>query len=134
MPWFLSARKDGESVDYTAINSGYTRDARMNNLGTDIMDRDVEIGRSRSVLSHSDLSANNSDSKREGSHMQESSLSSIDKTYVSYKGPEIDGWPTAPYKLKGSSIPVFVGDMLLIVLPIAFIGMFSRLCGRLEAR
>ncbi|KAH6629031.1 hypothetical protein C7974DRAFT_179237 [Boeremia exigua] len=40
---------------------------------------------------------------------------------AAYKGPEIVGWPGAPAKLSGFSVPLFVGDVLLVLLPIAFL-------------
>ncbi|KAH6622174.1 hypothetical protein C7974DRAFT_397794 [Boeremia exigua] len=38
-----------------------------------------------------------------------------------YVGPPISGWPTAPQRLRGYSVPLLIGDILLILLPIAFI-------------
>ena len=132
MSLFLSTRTDDGSVEYTAVNGENTYDASMNRLGTDIIHQDVEMGRSRSVLGHNDRIANNSNSKAASSDMEEPSLSSIGKAHVSYSKPKIDGWPAAPDKLKGSSIPLFVGDVLLIMLPVAFMGMLARLCEALE--
>lgn len=39
-----------------------------------------------------------------------------------YKGPSIAGWPTAPQKLSNFSISLFLGDIVLVFLPIAFLG------------
>ena len=45
-----------------------------------------------------------------------------------YKGPPVAGWPTAPRNLSGISIPQFIGDIVLTLLPIAFLGsLFSLL-------
>lgn len=34
----------------------------------------------------------------------------------------IAGWPQGPRQLDGVSIPFFIGDLLLILLPVAFLG------------
>jgi hypothetical protein len=34
----------------------------------------------------------------------------------------VANWPSHPQRLKGVSIPIFLGDCLLVLLPIAFIG------------
>ena len=38
--------------------------------------------------------------------------------------PVIQGWPQGPRTLKGVSIPFLIGDTLLILLPIAFLGKY----------
>lgn len=91
------------------------------------MDEDVETSRLNTDPSHDDRIANSPVMKAASSHMQNASLLSTGKASVEYYGPKINGWPAAPQKLNGFSIPLFVGDVLLISLPIAFLGMFARL-------
>jgi hypothetical protein len=53
----------------------------------------------------------------------ESSRNATDKAPKTYEGPAIEGWPAAPQQLRGFSVPLLVGDIILILLPIAFLGM-----------
>ncbi len=46
-----------------------------------------------------------------------------------YVGPPIEGWPTDPQRLRGHSIPLLVGDIFLVLLPIGFIGMCFSVSG-----
>lgn len=52
----------------------------------------------------------------------ERSGDSIRKFPEGYYGPAIKDWPASPRKLRGVSKLLLLGDLLLILLPIAFLG------------
>ena len=57
----------------------------------------------------------------------ESSRNASVEVSKTYDGPAIDGWPAAPQQLRGLSVPLLIGDVILILLPIAFLGMWMSL-------
>ncbi|KAJ8106810.1 hypothetical protein OPT61_g9296 [Boeremia exigua] len=56
-----------------------------------------------------------------------------DKGSNTYAGPPIKGWPTEPQRLRGYSLPLLIGDILLILLPIGFI-VLAISAWRLDAK
>lgn len=117
MPLFSNSNPDSP-VEYSAVETGQTL------VTDDEYERRSALGSgiesSRPSLEISDTEVNTS--RNSAVLNREASPPSNDKTLHSYSGPTINGWPKAPRQLRGISVPLLVGDVLLILLPIAFLG------------
>ncbi|KAF1925615.1 uncharacterized protein M421DRAFT_398148 [Didymella exigua CBS 183.55] len=109
---FQSARTDHRSVAYTNLvtNQSY-------NVGESIEEHHIN-----------QLSSNVSDTDGNDSHDStvRNSMTSPhlkDDLPKTYTGPAVEGWPTAPRKLRGFSVQLLIGDTLLILLPVAFLAL-----------
>jgi hypothetical protein len=109
--------------------------------GSDYMRRDGKkpslnnnIGAGRlNVTSDCDNRASgNMRSKSSHSQNQDSGFATSGEVSRGDSALNINGWPAAPQKLRGVSMPLFIGDSVLTLFPIAFLGtlsVFQRLLG-----
>lgn len=122
MPRFAGGRADDRAIDYTAV--GDVTDEDYTHRGASGSYRHTtELGRSSLDVSDSDANIPHK-SKAVNHHVYETRQPSSEKAPGSKSIPTVAGWPQQPRKLRGFSIPSLVGDTLLILLPVAFLGMF----------
>jgi hypothetical protein len=88
-------------------------------------DSDVENGTIGYDAGACNATADAPNSKTAGRKIQGSN-SLTNSEAAQYSGPDIKGWPTDPRKLKGFSVPTFLGDILLVLFPIAFLGIVDH--------
>ncbi|KAF2999213.1 hypothetical protein E8E13_000989 [Curvularia kusanoi] len=61
------------------------------------------------------------DDNSTNAHVKQNAVPPSNQKSVGYKGPDIVGWPATPRKINGLSVPLFLGDVALVLFPIAFI-------------
>ena len=110
MPLLTNIRGNPTYVEYTVMRNEHTINDSGSRSEFTIINEDVETGRPSVDVSN------------EETNTPESKTISA-KICSQYKGPKINGWPTAPRKLRGFAIPLFVVDVLLILFPIAFLSI-----------
>lgn len=127
MPLFNGQRHVEGSIEYAAIGHEPTRNDA-NDIDTEGSRQyeDELVGTSRGMnVSAQDLS-HTSKSKAPNYSVVKSGEVPSEDANSGTSIPVIGGWPQGPRKLKGASIPFLVGDTLLILLPIAFLGKHLR--------
>lgn len=120
MSLFSSNRPNTDSIAYSAMEREPSLDDDGSRAET-IVNNDVETGRS----------SDNNCARGIRDISPSLCIEQSNKPPATYMGPEITAWPTTPRKLRGFSVPLFVGDVFLILVPIAFLGLllgflFSR--------
>jgi hypothetical protein len=127
MPLFSGNRGDNGSIEYTAVGNDVPRsedDQR------ELQPTSNTVEAVRASLDTSGIKANSTTrSKAVDYQVLETGSAPSEKTPGSNNGPTITGWPQGPRKLRGFSAPFLVGDALLILLPVAFLGMFVSSSG-----
>lgn len=113
MPLFSSNGHGNNSIAYSAMERDPSPDDNDSHAET-IVNNGVETGRSSD-----DIHARRTQGTPASSCIEQSN-----KPLTTYTGPEVTAWPTAPRKLRGFSVPLFVGDMVLILIPVAFLGLY----------
>lgn len=121
MPLFSGHRHDEGSIEYAAVGHEATYSDDVNTNGNQQYDDTID-GTHRSLDVGDQDSSNASKSKGTNYRVLESSRTPSDEVAGGINVPTIAGWPQGPRKLKGVSIPFLIGDTLLILLPIAFLG------------
>lgn len=118
MPLFSGNRQNHEFIEYTAVGHNVSYGVEDHQRETQPYEDSATIGRTPPQTSGQDASGAN---KSEGAnhHIVETS-----QTPDSKEGLTADGWPQGPQQLRGVSMPLLVGDMLLILLPVAFLGTY----------
>lgn len=115
---FRSIRTEHQTVAYTNLVS---------NQSDDVVESNEEHHDDR--LSGSDTCGNDShDNTVRNSTSSHNLKEEVLKTYT---GPAVKGWPTAPRQLRGFSVQLLIGDTILILLPIAFLGTCNHIFGAL---
>jgi hypothetical protein len=114
-----NSRDFSASIEYSPVNNGQTHE----NVGGHRSSSPPGHGtRMSTSYSHSDNGSSfNSDSTN--TRIDQFPMPPSGQKPVGYGGLPIAGWPTAPRKLSKFSIPLFIGDVVLILLPIAFLGV-----------
>jgi hypothetical protein len=120
MPLSSGNNADNGSYEYTAVGHEQGDDDNDNLMQKERYGNHVEIGRSSPGISDGDEHSKNT--KDVSSRIHESSEITSKPTPNTDDVPTIAGWPTKPQHLKSFSILTLTGDMLLNLLPIAFLG------------
>jgi hypothetical protein len=117
-----NSRDFNASIEYSPVNNGHVHEEAGGLFGSSPLGHGTRTSPMSTSYSHSDdRSSFNSDSTN--TRIDQFPMPPSDQNPVGYGGPPIAGWPTAPRKLSKFSIPLFIGDVVLILLPIAFLGV-----------
>ena len=133
MPLFSGDRPNETSIEYTAVSHDVNHNTNDDTRGDQFHGNTVEVTRQSVDINDQDSSRA---SKSKGTNYQVfgSSRAASEETPARLNAPAITGWPQGPRRLKGVSIPFLIGDTLLILLPIAFLGKYASLSGQDECK
>ena len=110
------------NFEYSPVNNDHDHEDARDSLGPSPLYHSDRTDRIKTGYSHPGNGTSfNSDST--DTHLDQIPVPLGGHKPVGYKGPPISGWPTAPRKLSGTSIPQFIGDIILILFPVAFLGL-----------
>lgn len=121
MSWFAGARSNEDSVEYTAINYDLTDGGRDTLSETQARERTSSVSLAAPASGDQDARSNNK-TKEQSYRILELSQAAGEEKPDSNTAPTIPGWPQGPRQLRGFSVLFLVGDILLICLPVAFLG------------
>lgn len=108
------------SIRYTAVDNEHIDESGDSHAPTLTPNNDGQPeGVSANIDTDRTLSSFTLNKKLADSPVQGASFTSSGQNY---KGPDIAGWPAAPQKLRGFSVPFFIVDVALVLLPVAFLG------------
>lgn len=122
---FVSSSRAGERpVEYSTIEMEQVHDTAYSHAI-----HNAEGQRNSSSRQSMDISDTGFDHSHASTELNtERSGDSIKKSPDGYYGPAIKDWPTGPRRPRGFSKLLLLGDLLLILLPIAFLGKCGVSC------
>ena len=117
-----NSRDFSASIKYSPVNSGHVREDAGGHYGSSTIGHGTRTSPLSTSYSHSD-NGNSFNSESTNTRIDQFPMPPSGQKPVGYGGPPTDGWPTVPRKLSRFSIPLFIGDVVLILLPVAFLGV-----------
>lgn len=115
------------NFEYSPVNNDHNHEDAGASLAPSPLDHSDRTDLIDTGYSHSD-NGTSFNSESTDAHVDQIPVPPSGHKPAGYKGLPVAGWPTAPRKLGGISIPQFIEDIILILLPIAFLGsLFSLL-------
>ena len=117
-----NSRDFSASIEYSPVNNGHIHEDAGGHFGSSPLGHGTRTNPMGTSYSHSD-NGSSLDSDSTDTRIDQFPMPPSGQKPVGYKGSTVAGWPTAPRKLSRFSIPLFIGDIVLILLPVAFLGL-----------